>query len=214
VTQSLYTQLTDTPQTATYLAQATLRDILLPLILGDETEGISYWAGKQLATKFPLESIADLSQFFEQINFGQLSLKKQKKNQYFFELTGPIITKRLADFKTPDFQLEAGFIAQTLEQQLQVTAEAKATVENKKRVTIFVQTDTNDPIEIPLETEAMVTMQTPEVTPIAPTEPAEPVTPVATEPTPEPEHEPVAKASFSSVANLPSRQELHRRKKH
>lgn len=54
----------------------------------------------------------------------------------------------------------------------------------------MVQTDTNDPIEIPLETEAMVTMQTPEVTPIAPTEPAEPVTPVATEPTPEPEHEP------------------------
>ncbi|MEJ1308262.1 hypothetical protein QY884_11465 [Latilactobacillus sakei] len=40
------------------------------------------------------------------------------------------------------------------------------------------------------------------------------MTPVTTEPTPEPEHEPVAKASFSSVANLPSRQELHRRKKH
>lgn len=214
MTQPLYTQLTDTPQTATYLAQATLRDILLPLILGDETEGISYWAGKQLATKFPLESIADLSQFFEQINFGQLTLKKQKKNQYFFELTGPIVTKRIADFKTPDFQLEAGFMAQTLEQQLQVTAEAKATVENKKRVTIFVQTDINDPLEIPLETEPVVTIQTPEVTPVTSPEPAESVTAVASEPTTEPEHEPVAKASFSSVANLPSRQELHRRKKH
>lgn len=211
MTQSLYTQLTDTPQTATYLAQATLRDILLPLILGDETEGISYWAGKQLATKFPLESIADLSQFFEQINFGQLTLKKQKKNQYFFELTGPIVTKRITDFKTPDFQLEAGFMAQTLEQQLQVTAEAKATVENKKRVTIFVQTDINDPIEIPLETEPVVTIQTPESTPVIPTEP---VTAATAEPTTESEHEPVAKASFSSVADLPSRQELHRRKKH
>nr|WP_302680098.1 YslB family protein [Latilactobacillus curvatus] len=129
------------------MTQATLRDILLPSILRAENDAISYWAGKQLALQFPLDSFEDLCAFFEQINFGHLSLKKQKKEQYFFELTGPIVASRIADFDTPDFQLEAGFVAQILEQQLRIVTEAKATIENKKNVTIFVQTDSKAPIE-------------------------------------------------------------------
>lgn len=147
MTQSRYEQLAQNPQTASYLTQATLRDILLPSILGAENDAISYWAGKQLALQFPLDSFEDLCAFFEQINFGHLSLKKQKKEQYFFELTGPIVASRIADFDTPDFQLEAGFVAQILEQQLRIVTEAKATIENKKNVTIFVQTDSKAPIE-------------------------------------------------------------------
>ena len=147
MTQSRYEQLAQNPQTASYLTQATLRDILLPSILGAENDAISYWAGKQLALQFPLDSFEDLCAFFEQINFGHLSLKKQKKEQYFFELTGPIVASRIADFDTPDFQLEAGFVAQILEQQLRIVTEAKATIENKKTVTIFVQTDSKAPIE-------------------------------------------------------------------
>ncbi|MCS8581576.1 YslB family protein [Latilactobacillus curvatus] len=147
MTQSRYEQLAQNPQTASYLTQATLRDILLPSILGAENDAISYWAGKQLALQFPLDSFEDLCAFFEQINFGHLSLKKQKKEQYFFELTGPIVASRIADFDTPDFQLESGFVAQILEQQLRIVTEAKATIENKKNVTIFVQTDSKAPIE-------------------------------------------------------------------
>ncbi|SMH69782.1 conserved hypothetical protein [Latilactobacillus curvatus] len=163
MTQSRYEQLAQNPQTASYLTQATLRDILLPSILGAENDAISYWAGKQLALQFPLDSFEDLCAFFEQINFGHLSLKKQKKEQYFFELTGPIVASRIADFNTPDFQLEAGFVAQILEQQLRIVTEAKATIENKKTVTIFVQTDSKAPIEDEAVEAIHLTVDAPQV---------------------------------------------------
>ncbi|WP_241653698.1 YslB family protein [Latilactobacillus curvatus] len=245
MTQSRYEQLAQNPQTASYLTQATLRDILLPSILGAENDAISYWAGKQLALQFPLDSFEDLCAFFEQINFGHLSLKKQKKEQYFFELTGPIVASRIADFDTPDFQLEAGFVAQILEQQLRIVTEAKATIENKKTVTIFVQTDSKAPIEdeaveaihltvdapqvasVPSESESVEEEPAPVMTqPVeaAPEEVAAPTlepesvpeTPVVPEPV-EPEKKPTSEETphytRTRVADLPSRREMHRKRR-
>lgn len=238
MTQSRYEQLAQNPQTTSYLTQATLRDILLPSILGAENDAISYWAGKQLALQFPLNSFEDLYAFFEQINFGHLSLKKQKKDRYFFELTGPIVISRIADFDTPDFQLEAGFIAQILEQQLQIVTEAKATIENKKTVTIFVQTDSKAPIEdeagapIHLTTPAPQTTAKPEpttqsvVTQTTSVEPPEEElvpTPKSTqetsnvpetvEPKATPMPEEIPHYTRTRVADLPSRREMHRKRK-
>lgn len=209
MTHSLYTQLTHNGQPNSYLNQATLRDVLLPAILGNENSEISYWAGKQLATQFPLASIDDLCRFFQQINFGELRLTKQKKEHYFFTLTGQIVTDRLTDFDAPDFQLEAGFIAQAIESQLNVVTEAKATIDNRKHVTIFVQTDSKAPIEsnerpIPI---TLTETELPEP-PITTTEPPVSDTPTPTTPQPAETTNPAPQ----SVSDLPTRRELHRKK--
>jgi len=219
VTHSLYSQLTHNDQPAAYLNQATLRDVLLPAILGSENSEISYWAGKQLATQFPLASVDDLCTFFAQINFGQLTLTKHKKETYFFTLTGQIVTDRLNDFDEPDFQLEAGFIAQTVESQLRVVTEAKATIDNHKNVTIFVQTDSKAPIETEATPEPITITDAPAPptaaanqpvdetpTPVQPEPPVEQPTPTTPQPA-EPETTPT-----QSVSDLPSRRELHRKK--
>ncbi|KRM24408.1 YslB family protein [Latilactobacillus graminis] len=232
MTQSRYEQLAQNPQTTSYLTQATLRDILLPLILGTENDAISYWAGKQLALQFPLASREDLSRFFVQMNFGDLRLKKQKKEQFFFELTGPVVVARIADFETPDFQLEAGFIAQSMEQQLQHVTEAKATIENKKTVTIFVQTDSNAPIESEPMAAIHLTTDLAQVA-IVPNQPAtnpkndqsavpfdrsEPVqeppfVPEADEPKIPLPPETTTHNTRTRVTDLPSRREMHRKHK-
>ncbi|EMG27494.1 hypothetical protein LFLEISCH_10664 [Listeria fleischmannii subsp. fleischmannii LU2006-1] len=42
-----------------------LRDYLIPELLGEEAPHILYWAGKDLARKFPLESLEEINSFFK-----------------------------------------------------------------------------------------------------------------------------------------------------
>lgn len=41
-----------------------IRDTLLPNVLGEEAPHILYWAGKELARKYPLETLDELADFF------------------------------------------------------------------------------------------------------------------------------------------------------
>jgi predicted hydrocarbon binding protein len=111
-----------------------LREVLLPEILGRETASILYWAGKGLARKYPLQSIEDMITFFHQSGWGTLQLKSEKKDELEFELSSPLIADRFKVHPDCHFQLEAGFLAQQIEQQKQVITEAYE--HPKKRLSI------------------------------------------------------------------------------
>ena len=50
-----------------------LREELLPDLIGNDSDGILYWAGRNLARKYPLETIEEVIQFFEKVGWGTLS---------------------------------------------------------------------------------------------------------------------------------------------
>ncbi|WP_251547176.1 YslB family protein [Limosilactobacillus caecicola] len=121
---------------------ATIRDVLLPAILGKETDGILYWIGKDLAREYPVQSIDDLVLLTKQLGFGKLELIKNSPLQHTFKLSGPVVEERLAiDKEHTSFTLEAGFIAQELEFQLGTVTEAEIDGIKHKEVRIFAQND-------------------------------------------------------------------------
>ncbi|WP_077214175.1 YslB family protein [Bacillus dakarensis] len=114
-----------------------LREVLLPNLLGKETASILYWAGKDLARKFPLQSFEEMVDFFIKAGWGSLSLKDESKHEMTFELGSSIISERLKRKKDVTFNLEAGFLAQQFE--LQKDAVTEAYEHYKKRTnTVFI----------------------------------------------------------------------------
>lgn len=125
-----------------------IREILLPDILGSDSPEILYWAGKQLARKFPQKDFTETAAFFMKAGWGELKVLKEKKNELELELSSPLISKRLQSKGDWHFQLEAGFIAQQMELQQNVISE---TFEHPKkragRVRFTVKWDKKDPAE-------------------------------------------------------------------
>jgi predicted hydrocarbon binding protein len=101
-----------------------LREVLIPELLGKETSEILYWAGKRIARKYPLQSMEEIFSFFQSAGWGTLVIKKEAKNELDLELTSRIITERLKTNNECSFQLEAGFLAQQMEQMNGVISEA------------------------------------------------------------------------------------------
>ena len=56
---------------------------------------ILYWAGKQLARKFPLTSMDEVVSFFENAGWGYLVIAKETQNEMELTLSGEIINRRL-----------------------------------------------------------------------------------------------------------------------
>lgn len=128
------------------MATATMRDIILPAILGKETDGILYWIGKDLAREYPVQSIDDLLVLTQQLGFGELELVKNTQLQHTFKLSGPAVEERLSiGQENTSFTLEAGFIAQELEFQLGTVTEAEVDSIRHKSVKIFAQNDPKKP---------------------------------------------------------------------
>lgn len=124
------------------LITGTMRDVLLPAILGDETDGIMYWIGKDLARQYPVANDEDLVTIFKQLGMGDLKLVKQSDTQHIFQLYGPIVEERLAIQKEQtSFTLEAGFLTQELEFRLQTVTEAEVSERRHKFVQILAQND-------------------------------------------------------------------------
>ncbi len=150
MTQKRYDQLINSRRG---FISATMRDVLLPAILGKETDGILYWIGKDLAREYPVQTIDELILLTKQLGFGDLELVKDSDLQHTFKLSGPIVSERLEiDKEHTSFTLEAGFIAQELEFQLGTVTEAEVDSIKHKEVRIFAQ---NDPQKLsnPDETE-------------------------------------------------------------
>jgi len=101
-----------------------LRHSLLPELLGKDGAAILYWAGKRLARRYPLATLEDITAFFDQAGWGTLSAAEEKKDELHIELSGPIISARLSLYDGCTFQLEAGFLAQQIEQQKRLVTEA------------------------------------------------------------------------------------------
>lgn len=128
---------------------ALIRDALIPNLLGKETNEMLYWAGKELARQYPLNNFQDNSLFFEKTGFGTLSLINQRKNTTLYSLSGAIVTERLRAVSQPSFNLEAGFLAEQVQQQEGLYTEAIYEVNvKKKEVIITLQWDTKDRISI------------------------------------------------------------------
>jgi hypothetical protein len=62
------------------LIAGTMRDVILPAILGKETDGILYWIGKDLAREYPVASLEDLIVLTEQL--GMENSNCVKKTQF------------------------------------------------------------------------------------------------------------------------------------
>ncbi|WP_062104474.1 YslB family protein [Bacillus niameyensis] len=133
--------------TISTFAYELLRDILIPDLLGKDTEEISYWAGKNLARKFPLLSTDEIVSFFLEAAWGNLELIEESKQEMKFELTGGIIERRIEMQQDPSFRLEAGFIAEQIQSKKNFTSEAYDEILKKKnKVLITVRWDKKDPI--------------------------------------------------------------------
>lgn len=137
---SLLHQSTTVPLTA----PLTLRDLLLPDLLGEETHAILYWAGRNLARKLPVQE-SDLPAAFAELGFGELQAGKAKRQVRLFTLGGPVVAARLTANTDADFRLEAGFIAQSLQQQFGAVVEADVAEPHRDTVTITCVLDPKDP---------------------------------------------------------------------
>ncbi|WP_367341932.1 YslB family protein [Limosilactobacillus sp.] len=127
------------------LISSTIRDVLLPAMLGKETNGISYWIGKDIAREYPVASVDDLITLTNQLGFGELSLRKENKNQQLYRLSGPIVSERLGiDHEKVSFDLEAGFLA--METEFQVGAAAEAEIVDRRRASIDIMVQ-HDPVD-------------------------------------------------------------------
>ena len=74
------------------LGAATLRDIIIPALLGTETEGILYWIGKDLAREYPVATEEELIVLTNQLGMGELSLKNGAPPSKFGSWAAPSST--------------------------------------------------------------------------------------------------------------------------
>lgn len=124
------------------LMNGSLRDVILPAILGKETDEMLYWIGKDVARQFPVNSPEDLQLITSQLGFGELSLQKKTATSQLWKLAGPIVQERIAqNDEQTSFGLETGFLAQEIEFQLMTVAEAEVSELKKDAVFIEVKND-------------------------------------------------------------------------
>lgn len=125
-----------------------LREELLPDLIGNEANDILYWAGRNLARKYQLDTMEEVIQFFEKAGWGTLAITDHKRREMYFQLTSPLITERHKQNRHSSYQLEIGFVAEQIQRQRGVVAESYE--EQKKRsdsIVFLVQWDVKDPVE-------------------------------------------------------------------
>lgn len=92
-----------------------LRYISLPDLLGEESNVLLYFMGKNLARKLPPQSLEDIFYTFERLGWGQLDLVKERKKTFIFHLMSDAIVYRLKAPIETEFRLEAGFLAEAIQ---------------------------------------------------------------------------------------------------
>lgn len=123
-----------------------IRDHVLSSILGKHSDDILYWAGKELARKFPCGDIQLIISFFKDAGWGNLSLEKESKDSYIFHLTGD---SDILNIINRSFRLEAGFIGeqiQTINGFLTECYEEKK--EKQQLITLQVKWDLKEKISV------------------------------------------------------------------
>ncbi|PSL44029.1 uncharacterized protein DUF2507 [Salsuginibacillus halophilus] len=112
----------------THFGYELLRSSLLPDLFGNDEGELLYWGGRRLARQYPLHTLEELTTFFNEAGWGTLHCTKERKRDLIFQL------ELEPDEKTPKFDrsLEAGFLAEQIEQMKSAPAEALLTP--KRRV--------------------------------------------------------------------------------
>ncbi|MEY8442332.1 YslB family protein [Lactobacillaceae bacterium 24-114] len=124
------------------LVNGTLRDVIIPSILGKETDEMLYWIGKDVARQFPVDADEKIILLGKQLGFGDLSLLKKNATSQVWKLGGPIVKERIAqNGELTSFGLETGFLAQEIEFQLLTITEATITERKKDHIVIEVKND-------------------------------------------------------------------------
>lgn len=121
-----------------------LRDQLIPAILGKHEKDILYWAGKDLARKYPCGDINLIITFFKDAGWGELILKKESKDGYVFHLTND---PDLLHINNRTFRLEAGFIAEQVQGFIGYLTECHEEKKEKQNIVeFFVKWDLKEKI--------------------------------------------------------------------
>ncbi len=101
------------------IGQDVLRYVGLPRLLGHENDTLLYFFGRELARQIQGETLEDLPYIFHKLQWGNLEIIKEKKNEYTFHLMADEIVERLKSPLATEFRIEAGFIAETLQHLFQ-----------------------------------------------------------------------------------------------
>lgn len=122
-----------------------LRADLLPELLGKDTAELLYWSGKRLASKYPLNSIEEIVDFFARASWGALELKKENKQEMEFEMSSSLMVPRVKSKAEHFFQLEAGFLARQIEVlKGSITEAFEHPVKRSQKVLFTVKWDPKD----------------------------------------------------------------------
>lgn len=136
-----------TPGTISGFGYELLRNDLLSELLGKEQHDILYWAGKMIARKYPLATFEEIIAFFDEAGWGTLTVIEEKKQEVHLTLSSELITYRNKNKKDVSYQLEAGFLAMQIEQQIDVVAETyEEQTKRGNKVKFQVKWDLKDPI--------------------------------------------------------------------
>ncbi|HEY4601134.1 MAG TPA: YslB family protein [Cerasibacillus sp.] len=109
-----------------------LRYIGLADLLGTEKDTIIYFMGKNMARKFAITTLGDVIYFFDQMGWGKLELMKEKRNRVLFSLLADSVAQRLHTKIKTDFLMEAGFLAEAMQQLKEI--ECECTVKTHDRI--------------------------------------------------------------------------------
>ena len=122
-----------------------IRDHVLSNILGKHENDILYWAGKDIARKFPLFSMTEAPAFFKEAGWGDLYLEKESKDEAIYKLK---FEEQEVDIEQRCFRLEAGFLAAQKQRNNGFLTECYDE-QNKKHhtVTFTVKWDLKEPVE-------------------------------------------------------------------
>ncbi|TLS39192.1 YslB family protein [Pseudalkalibacillus caeni] len=126
-----------------------VRQVLIPELLGNEQSQILYWAGRRLARDFPLSSIDEVVSFFQQAGWGELRLEQEKKNELTFSLSSELIIRRNREKVPATYQLEAGFLAQQIQEMKNCITESYESEKGFKnnKLQLFVKWDKKDELD-------------------------------------------------------------------
>lgn len=105
-----------------------LRYMVIKDILKEDTSEILYWSGKRLFSKFKdtITTTDQLVKFFNDANFGELTLVKENNKKFEFKLSGKNVSQRIKE--NLEFSLENGLICEYVQtiKKFYCTSETKA----------------------------------------------------------------------------------------
>ncbi|GAA5416280.1 uncharacterized protein YslB [Paraliobacillus ryukyuensis] len=114
-----------------------LRYVCLPDLLGKDATTILYVLGKNIARQLTWENYDQVKAFFYKTGWGELTEGKEKRGEHEFTLTGSAITQRMKRNLDTDYRLEAGILAEAMQQIKGIDCECREEIKPRKNCVEF-----------------------------------------------------------------------------